>query len=78
YPNLGFNSYGVHNVREDFAEGLPQLIRQVLAAYEQARHWEIGHPDEAAQLLAEEAGLRQEVARQQQSRTHISQPQPGA
>ena len=62
YRNLGFNSYGVLNVREDFAERHPQLIRQVLAAYEQARHWVIGHPDEAAQLLAEEAGLPLEVA----------------
>ena len=78
YRNLGFNSYGVLNVREDFAERHPQLIRQVLAAYEQARHWVIGHPDEAAQLLAEEAGLPLEVARLQLSRTDFSQPLPGA
>ncbi|WP_400589899.1 aliphatic sulfonate ABC transporter substrate-binding protein [Pseudomonas aeruginosa] len=78
YRNLGFNRYGVLNVREDFAEGHPQLIRQVLAAYEQARHWVIGHPDEAAQLLAEEAGLPLEVARLQLSRTDFSQPLPGA
>ena len=62
YRNLGFNSYGVLNVREDFAE----------------RHWVIGHPDEAAQLLAEEAGLPLEVARLQLSRTDFSQPLPGA
>jgi len=78
YRNLDFNSYGVLNVTERFAKEQPELIRQVIAAYEQARQWAIEHPDELAQLLAEQAQLPLEVARLQLSRTDFSNPLPGA
>lgn len=78
YRNLDFNSYGVLSVSERFAAEQPQLIRQVIAAYEQARQWAIANPDALAQLLADEAKLPLEVARLQLSRTDFSNPQPGA
>ncbi|MFN9587859.1 MAG: aliphatic sulfonates ABC transporter substrate-binding protein, partial [Pseudomonadaceae bacterium] len=56
----------------------PELIQQVIAAYEQARQWAIANPDALAQLLADEAKLPLEVAKLQLSRTDFSNPQPGA
>ncbi|KWR75636.1 sulfonate ABC transporter substrate-binding protein [Pseudomonas sp. PI1] len=78
YRNVSFNSYGVLSVTERFAREQPQLIKQVIGAYERARHWAIEHPEETARLLAEEAKLPLEVARLQLSRTDFSQPLPGA
>jgi len=78
YRNVDFNSYGVLSVTERFANEQPQLIKQVIGAYERARHWAIEHPEETARLLAEEAKLPLEVARLQLSRTDFSQPLPGA
>ena len=78
YRNLDFNSYGVLSVTEKFAASQPELIKQVIAAYEQAREWAIANPDALAQLLADEAKLPLDVAKLQLSRTDFSNPQPGA
>lgn len=78
YRNVDFNSYGVLSVSEKFEQAQPQLIKQVIAAYERARLWAIAHPEETAKLLAEDAKLPLEVARLQLSRTDFSQPLPGA
>lgn len=78
YRNLDFNSYGVLSVTEKFAATQPELIKQVIAAYEQAREWAIANPDALAQLLADEAKLPLEVAKLQLSRTDFSNSQPGA
>lgn len=78
YRNRDFNSYSVLSVTENFAKQRPELIQQVIAAYEQARQWAIANPDALAQLLADEAKLPLEVARLQLSRTDFSNPQPGA
>lgn len=64
YRNIDFNSYGVLNVRERFLEGSPELVRQTLECYEEARAWIQTHPDDAARLLADEASLDLAVARQ--------------
>ncbi len=78
YRNLDFNSYGVLSVTEKFAATQPELIKQVIGAYEQAREWAIANPDALAQLLADEAKLPLEVAKLQLSRTDFSNSQPGA
>ena len=78
YRNLDFNSYGVLSVTEKFAATQPELIKQVISAYEQAREWAIANPDALAQLLADEAKLPLEVAKLQLSRTDFSNSQPGA
>lgn len=78
YRNVDFNSYGVLSVTEKFEQSQPELIKHVIAAYEQARQWAIAHPQETAKLLAEEAKLPLEVAKLQLSRTDFSNPLPGA
>ncbi|UYP30770.1 aliphatic sulfonate ABC transporter substrate-binding protein [Pseudomonas sp. Z8(2022)] len=78
YRNRDFNSYSVLSVTEKFAKEQPELIKQVIAAYEQARQWAIANPDALAQLLADEAKLPLEVAKLQLSRTDFSNAQPGA
>lgn len=78
YRNRDFNSYSVLSVTETFAKQQPELIKQVIAAYEQAREWAIANPDALAQLLADEAKLPLDVAKLQLSRTDFSNSQPGA
>lgn len=78
YRNVDFNSYGVLSVTEKFEKEQPALIKQVIAAYEEARQWAVAHPEETAKLLAEEAKLPLEVAKLQLSRTDFSKPLPGA
>ena len=72
YRNPEFNSYGVLNVRAEFAQQHPQLVDQVLAAYEQARQWALQHPDELRQTLADAAKLSPDVAAKQLARTDFS------
>ena len=62
FRNPDFNSYGVLNVREEFSKEHPAAVKRVLAVYEKARQWVVAHPDEARQILAEEAKLSPEVA----------------
>lgn len=77
YRNPEFNSYGVLNVREEFARQHPALVSKVLAAYEQARAWARQHPAELQQTLAAEAKLSPAVAARQLSRTDFSDAQLG-
>ncbi|MDP9469646.1 MAG: aliphatic sulfonate ABC transporter substrate-binding protein [Chloroflexota bacterium] len=65
YRNIDFNSYGFLNARTDFLETYPAETQRVLAAYERARQWILENPDEAAQILAEEASLSVEVAKRE-------------
>ncbi|MFD1467289.1 aliphatic sulfonate ABC transporter substrate-binding protein [Hymenobacter caeli] len=72
YRNPEFNSYGVLNVREEFARQHPALVAAVLQAYEQARAWAKQHPAELQQTLATAANLSPEVAAKQLARTDLS------
>jgi sulfonate transport system substrate-binding protein len=65
YRNINFNSYGFLNARTAFIQAQPDYVRRVLAVYERARHWILDHPDEAAQILAEEAQLSLAVAKRE-------------
>ncbi|MDP9368945.1 MAG: aliphatic sulfonate ABC transporter substrate-binding protein [Chloroflexota bacterium] len=65
YRNIDFNSYGFLNARTDFLEKYPAETQRILAAYERARQWILEHPDEAAQILAEEASLSIDVAKRE-------------
>ncbi|WP_202079846.1 aliphatic sulfonate ABC transporter substrate-binding protein [Caldalkalibacillus salinus] len=78
YRNPDFNTYGFLNVRSAFAEAYPAYVDKVIALYERARKWTIDNPDEAAEILAQEASLDLEVATHQlQTRNDFSQPIPG-
>ncbi|HKG34072.1 MAG TPA: ABC transporter substrate-binding protein, partial [Gemmatimonadales bacterium] len=62
YRNIDFNTYGFLNANEEFITQYPDLTTTVLEAYERARTWILENPDEAAQILAEEAKISVEVA----------------
>lgn len=65
YHNGDLNSFGTLNVREGFLAAHPDVVRRVIRSYERARAWILAHPDEAAQLLAEEGKIQPDVARRQ-------------
>ncbi len=77
YRNVGFNTYGFLNVREEFLGRHPQVVRRVIAAYERARAWTQANPSEAARILSEEAKVSLPVALLQvKLRTDFSRPLP--
>ena len=79
YRNIDFNSYGFLNARSAFIDAHPDYVRRVLAAYERARQWILAHPDDAAQILADEAKISLPVAKRELvDRTVLtSSPIPG-
>lgn len=72
YRNPDFNTYGVLNVREAFAQEYPAYVEQVLTAYEKAREWSIANPSELQAILVQEAKLSDAVAAKQLERTDLS------
>jgi sulfonate transport system substrate-binding protein len=79
YRNIDFNTYGFLNAREEFVAAYPELTTRVLAQYERARRWILENPEEAAQILAEEAKIAIEVARRELSERTVltTSPVPG-
>lgn len=78
YRNVGFNSYSVLSIKENFAKQSPEAVDAVIKVYEQARKWAKANPDKLAELLAREAKLPIEVAKLQLSRTNLDQNIPTA
>lgn len=74
-PN--FNSYGVLNVREEFANRYPNDVERVLTIYEKARQWALQNPDELKQVLVKESKLSDAVAAKQLERTDLSNTRIG-
>jgi len=71
YRNVEFNSYGVLNVREEFASSYPQYVVRVLAAYEKARQWAIQNPAEFRLLYGSTAKINEAVVTKVLERTDI-------
>jgi sulfonate transport system substrate-binding protein len=46
FRNAAANTWGILNVREEFAKQHPDLVKRVLAVYEEARKYSLAHPDE--------------------------------
>jgi sulfonate transport system substrate-binding protein len=65
FRKIEFNSFGVLNVREDFATKYPRYVERVIEGYERARRWIIAHPVEAAGILAEAAKIDPAIAQNQ-------------
>ena len=63
YDNADFNSYGFLNATESFLEKSPDIAQVVVSAYEKARAWAAENPDEAAQILADFAGIDIAIAK---------------
>jgi len=74
YRNVNFNSYGVLDVREEFARQYPQYVERVLASYEKARIWAIQNPDDFRRLFAATAKLDDPIVVKVLQRTDISNP----
>jgi sulfonate transport system substrate-binding protein len=72
YRNVNFNSYGVLNVREEFAKQYPAYVERVLTAYEKARLWAIQNPEEFRKLFAGDAKLDDTVVTKVLQRTDLS------
>lgn len=62
FRNIDFNTYGFLNATEDFLEEQPDVAQTVVNAYEHARAWAEENPEETATILAEVAGIDQDVA----------------
>jgi sulfonate transport system substrate-binding protein len=72
YRNVNFNSYGVLNVREEFARQYPAYVERVLAAYEKARLWALQNPEEFRKLFATDAKLDDSVITKVLERTDLT------
>ncbi|HML42936.1 MULTISPECIES: aliphatic sulfonate ABC transporter substrate-binding protein [Hyphomicrobium] len=78
HRNKEANSWGVLNVREAFAKQHADVVKRVLAAYEQAREWSIAHPEDLKKQLVEVTKLPDAVIeRQLKERTDLSHSKIG-
>jgi sulfonate transport system substrate-binding protein len=59
------NTWGILNVREEFANDHPDVVARVLKVYEQARRWSLANPTELSKPLAEAARIPEKVASKQ-------------
>ncbi|MET1027096.1 MAG: aliphatic sulfonate ABC transporter substrate-binding protein [Dongiaceae bacterium] len=72
YRNPAANSWGILNVREEFAKQNPKTVKRVLAVYEKARQWALAHPAELQVLLVKATKLPDAVVARQLERTDLS------
>ena len=77
YRKPDANTWGVLNVREEFAAANPDIVRRVLTVYETARKWSVAHPAELNAALVAAAKLPAPVIAKQLERTDISSGQIG-
>lgn len=79
FRNRAANTYGVLDVRADFAAAHPDAVHIVLDGYEQARAWAHAHPADFKALLEKATGLSGAVIdRQIDQRTDLSSGAIGA
>jgi sulfonate transport system substrate-binding protein len=74
HRDISLNSYGVLNVREEFAKQYPAYVKRVLAAYEKARLWAIQNPAEFRALYVRAAKITDPIAARVLERTDLSNP----
>ncbi len=79
YRNAAANTWGILNVREDFAKDHPDLVRRVLAVYEEARKYSLSHYDEVkADFIAVTKLPGEVVDKQLKERTELTHSKIGA
>lgn len=66
------NTWGILNVRQEFAEKNPELVRKVIAAYEQARAQALANPAELKRILVQYTKLSEPVIERQLTRTELT------
>jgi sulfonate transport system substrate-binding protein len=79
FRNAAANTWGILNVREDFAKQHPDLVKRVLAIYEEARKYSLGHADEVkADFIAVTKLPDAVVEKQLKERTELTHSKIGA
>ena len=78
YRDPAANTWGVLDVREDFAKEQPDLVKTVIAAYEEARAYAIKNPDALKSALVAATKLSAPVIARQLERTDLTKPTVGA
>ena len=73
HRNREANTWGILNVREEFAKAHPDVVKRVLDVYEEARAWALANPDQLRAQLVEITKLPEAViARQLDERTELT------
>ncbi|KQP32908.1 sulfonate ABC transporter substrate-binding protein [Methylobacterium sp. Leaf102] len=77
FRDASANTWGVLDVREDFAKDHPDLVATVIAAYERARTYALANPAAVQAALIAATKLPEAVIARQLTRTDLSQPAIG-
>lgn len=77
YRDAVANTWGLLDVREEFAKAHPELVRTVIAAYEKARAYALANPQALSAALVAATKLPAPVIARQIERTDLSQPAIG-
>jgi sulfonate transport system substrate-binding protein len=73
------NTWGILNVREQFLKDYPDIVRRVLATYEEARKYSLGHYDELKKTFTSLTKLPDNVVdKQLKERTELTHSRIGA
>jgi len=79
YRNKEANTWGILNVREEFLKDHPDLVRRVLAVYEDARKYSLANPGETARVFVAATKLPSAVVdKQLKERTELTHSKIGA
>jgi sulfonate transport system substrate-binding protein len=79
YRNAGANTWGVLNVREEFLRDHPDLVRRVLAVYEDARKYSLANYGEVKRVFVAATKLPEAVVdKQLKERTELTHSRIGA
>lgn len=78
YRKAADNTWGVLNVREEFARDYPEVVKRVLATYEKARLWSLANPKELSKSLVDATKLSEAVIAKQLERTELTHGPIGA
>ena len=79
YRNKDANTYGILNVREEFAAQYPDVVRRVLAVYDEARKYTLAHYDEEKEVFIGVTKLADAVVdKQLKERTDLTFSHVGA
>src|SRR5262249_52657650 len=79
YRNKNANTWGILNVREAFLKDHPDLVRRVLAVYEEARKDSLANYDEVKQIFIRVTKLPEPVVdKQLKERTDLTHSRIGA
>src|ERR1700728_2301534 len=79
YRNADANTWGILNVREEFLKDNPQLVKRVLATYEEARKYSLANPAEVKRVFVAVTKLPEKVVdKQLDERTELTHSKIGA